>query len=114
MLSNNPNRQQQVHSTMLLPFQEQAFNYRNNTVNIVIELIFILDWLDKNLESIHEMEKMPGEAHSKMRLPFPKWAFNSGNNTVDIVIELIFILDWLDKNLESIHEMEEMPGDALK
>ena len=47
---------------MRLLFLEWAFNSRNNTVNIVIELIFILDWINKNLESIHEMEEIPGDA----------------------------------------------------
>ena len=40
---------------MRLPFLKWASNSRNSTVDIVIELTFILDWLDKNLESIHEM-----------------------------------------------------------
>ena len=52
----------EAHSKMRLPFPKWAFNSGNNTVDIVIELIFILDWLDKNLESIHEMEEMPGDA----------------------------------------------------
>ena len=47
---------------MRLPFLEWALNFRNNTVDIVIELIFILDWIDKNLESRHEMEEMPGDS----------------------------------------------------
>ena len=47
---------------MRLPYLEWAFNSRNNTVDIVIELIFILDWRDKNLESWLEMEAMPGDA----------------------------------------------------
>ena len=47
---------------MRLPYLEWAFNSRNNTVNIVIELIFILDWIDKNLESRLEMEEMPGDS----------------------------------------------------
>ena len=47
---------------MRLAFVKWAFNPRNNTVDIVIELIFILDWIDKNLESRHEMEEMPGDS----------------------------------------------------
>ena len=38
-----------------------GLNFRNNTIDIVIELIFILDWIDKNLESRLEMEEMPGD-----------------------------------------------------
>ena len=47
---------------MRLPFLKWAFNSRNNAVNIVIELIFVLDWIDKNLESRHEMGEMPGDS----------------------------------------------------
>ena len=47
---------------MRLPFLEWAFNSRNNTVDNVIELIIILDWIEKHLKSRHEMEEMPGEA----------------------------------------------------
>ena len=36
---------------MRLPFLKWAFNSCNNTVDVVIELIFIRDWIDKNLES---------------------------------------------------------------
>ena len=45
---------------MRLAFVKWAFNPRNNTVDIVIEFIFILDWID--LESRHEMEEMPGDS----------------------------------------------------
>ena len=41
---------------MRLPFLEWSYDFRNNTVNIVIEFIFILDLIDKNLESTHGME----------------------------------------------------------
>ena len=47
---------------MRLTFLESAFNFRNNTVDIVIKSIFILDWIDKNLENRHEMEETPGDA----------------------------------------------------
>ena len=47
---------------MRLPFLEWAFNSRNYTVDIVIELTIILDWIDKNLESRHAMEGMPSDA----------------------------------------------------
>ena len=39
-----------------------GFIPRNNTVNIVIELIFILDWINKNLENRPEMEEKTGDA----------------------------------------------------
>ena len=51
-----------MHSTMRVPLLEWAFNSRNNTVDIVIELIYILDCIDKNLESRHGMAEMPGDA----------------------------------------------------
>ena len=47
---------------MRLLLLEWAINSRINTVDIVIELIFILVWIDKNLESRHEMEEIPGDA----------------------------------------------------
>ena len=47
---------------MRLPFLKWAFDSRNNTVNIVIELIFLLDWINKDLESRQEMEEMTGDA----------------------------------------------------
>ena len=47
---------------MRLPFLKWAFDSRNNTVNIVIESMFILDWLNKDLESRQEMEEMTGDA----------------------------------------------------
>ena len=47
---------------MSLALLEWAFNSRNNTVDIVIESIFILDWIDKNLESRQEIEEMPGDS----------------------------------------------------
>ena len=47
---------------MRLLFLEWAFNSRNNTGDIVIELIFILDWINKNPESRQEMEEMTGDA----------------------------------------------------
>ena len=40
---------------MRLPFLKWAFNSRNNTVDIVIELICILAWIDKNPQSRQEM-----------------------------------------------------------
>ena len=42
---------------MRLPILKWGFNPRNNTVNIVIELIFVLDWINKNLENRPEMEE---------------------------------------------------------
>ena len=47
---------------MRRPFSKSAFNPRDNTVDIVIELIFILDWINKNRESRQEMEEMTGDA----------------------------------------------------
>ena len=47
---------------MRLLLLEWAINSRINTVDIVIELIFILVWIDKNLESRHGMEEIPGDA----------------------------------------------------
>ena len=47
---------------MRVPLLEWAFNSHNNTVDIVIELIFIRDCIDKNLESRHEMAEMTGDA----------------------------------------------------
>ena len=47
---------------MRLLFLEWAFTSRNNTGNIVIELILILDWINKNLESRKEMEGVIGDA----------------------------------------------------
>ena len=47
---------------MRLLLLEWAINPRNNTADIVIKLIFILVWIDKNLESRHEMEEIPGDA----------------------------------------------------
>ena len=47
---------------MRLPFWKWAFNSRNNSVNIVIELILILDCINKDLESRQEMEEMTGDA----------------------------------------------------
>ena len=47
---------------MRLLFLEWAFNSRNNTVNIVIELILILDCINKNLESRKEMDGVIGDA----------------------------------------------------
>ena len=47
---------------MRLLFLKWAFNPCNNTADIVIESIFILDLIDKNRESRHEMEGMPGDA----------------------------------------------------
>ena len=47
---------------MPLLFLEWAFNSRNNTVNIVIELILILDWINKNLESRKKKEGVIGDA----------------------------------------------------
>ena len=41
---------------------EWAINSRNNTVDTVIELIFIFVWIDKNLESRHEMKEILGDA----------------------------------------------------
>ena len=50
---------------MRLLFLEWAFNSRNNTVDIVIDPIFILDWINKNLESRQEMEEKTGDALKK-------------------------------------------------
>ena len=47
---------------MRLPFLEWAFNSHNDIVDIVTELIIILDWMKKTLESRHDMEEMPGDA----------------------------------------------------
>ena len=47
---------------MRLPFLKWAFDSRNNTVNIVIELIYIHDWINKDLKSRQEMEEMTGDA----------------------------------------------------
>ena len=47
---------------MRLPFLKWVFNSCNNTVDIVIKLIFILDWIIKNLESRKEIEEIPGDA----------------------------------------------------
>ena len=44
-----------------LPFLKWASNSRNNTVDFVIELIIILDWINENLESKHVMEETPGD-----------------------------------------------------
>ena len=47
---------------MRLLLLEWAINSRINTSDIVIELIFILVWIDENLESGHEIEEIPGDA----------------------------------------------------
>ena len=47
---------------MRLLFLEWAFNSRNNTVDIVIELILILDCINKDLESRKEIEEMTSDA----------------------------------------------------
>ena len=47
---------------MHLLLLEWAINARNNTVDIVIELIFILVWIHKNLVGRHEMKEIPGDA----------------------------------------------------
>ena len=39
-----------------------GFNPRNDTVDIVMELIIILDWMENNLESRHKMKEMPSDA----------------------------------------------------
>ena len=46
-------------------FGKWAFNPRNNTVDIVIDSIFILDWINKNLESRQEMKEKTGDALKK-------------------------------------------------
>ena len=45
-------------------FGKWAFNPRNNTVDI-IDSIFILDWINKNLESRQEMKEKTGDALKK-------------------------------------------------
>ena len=62
LLANNINRSNQAHSMMRRSFLKWAFNPRNNTGDIVIELIFILDCINKNPESRQEMEEMTGDA----------------------------------------------------
>ena len=47
---------------MRLLFLEWAFNSQNNNVYIVIELILILVWINKNLESRKGMEGVIGDA----------------------------------------------------
>ena len=46
---------------MLLLISESAFSSRNNTAEIVGDLIIILDRI-KILDSIHEIKKMPDDA----------------------------------------------------
>ena len=41
------NSQKQVHLTMCLRFLELFFDFRDNTVDIVIDLIISLDWIKK-------------------------------------------------------------------
>ena len=62
---------------MRRPFLKWAFNPRNNTVDIVIELIFILDWINKNPESRQEMEEMIGDALKESQSLVAS-AFNNG------------------------------------
>ena len=47
---------------MRLPLLEWAFNFRNNTVDIVIELIIILKWTEKNLASRDKIRVLPNDA----------------------------------------------------
>ena len=42
-----------------------AFNPRNNTVDIVIDSIFILNWINKILESRQGMKEKTGDALKK-------------------------------------------------
>ena len=49
---------------MRLTFSKWAFSFINNTNDILIELIIILDWVEKNLKSKHEMDDMPNDASS--------------------------------------------------
>ena len=46
---------------MRLPFSEWAFNSRSNTVDVVIELIIILEWKEKNLASRRKIEVLPND-----------------------------------------------------
>ena len=50
---------------MRLAFVKWALNPRNNTVDIVIDSIFILDWIKKNLQSRQEMEEKTGDPLKK-------------------------------------------------
>ena len=47
---------------MRLPFLEWAFNFHNNTVDIVVELIIILDQMEKNPESRHGMTEISSDS----------------------------------------------------
>ena len=47
---------------MRLPLLEWAFNSRNNTVDIVIELIIILKWTEKNLANRGKIRVLPNDA----------------------------------------------------
>ena len=49
-IGNNLNHYNQADLSMRLPFLEWAFNSRNNTVDNVIELITILDSIEKKPE----------------------------------------------------------------
>ena len=45
---------------MRLQFLEWAFNSRGNTVDVVIELIIIIEWI--NVSSEHKIEVLPNDA----------------------------------------------------
>ena len=47
---------------MRLPLLEWVFNSRNNTVDIVIELIIILKRTEKNLASRRKIRVLPNDA----------------------------------------------------
>ena len=51
-----------MHLTLGLSFLEWAFNFRNNTVDIVIELILILKSTEKNLASRRKIEVLSNDA----------------------------------------------------
>ena len=46
---------------MLLLISELAFSFRNNTVEIVGDLIIMLDWIEI-LDSTHKIKEMPNDA----------------------------------------------------
>ena len=49
---------------MRLTFWKWAFNFINNTNDILIELIIIYDWVEKNLKSKHDMDEISNDASS--------------------------------------------------
>ena len=46
---------------MRLPFLEWAFNFLSNTIDVVIELIIILEWKEKNLASRRKIAVLPND-----------------------------------------------------